>query len=107
MENVKYIFNYDKINDTHKEAAQEIVDILKTCGAEMQAELISKKFKLVEPIRYKVTDSEILMALRSHGLPVTVQGFIKEGDVEYPIVNVIGDVRVWNEFLEKYESSSD
>jgi hypothetical protein len=60
MSKVQQVFNYDTINDTHKEAAGEIVDILKSMGAELQAELVSKKFKLVEPTRYKLSESTIL-----------------------------------------------
>lgn len=107
MTEILHVFNYDKINEVHKEAAQEIVDILKSTGAEIQAELISKKFKLVEPTRYKLSDSKILMELQNTGLPVSTQGFIKEGDFEYQIVSVIGDVRLWNEFYKKYELSNN
>jgi hypothetical protein len=102
MPKMQEVFNYDKINDVHKEAAQEIIQILKSTGAEIQAELISKKFKLVEPVRYRLSDSYILKALQENGLHVSVQGFSAEHDMEYQIVNVIGDVRVWNSFSEKY-----
>lgn len=102
MPEMQQVFNYDKINETHKEAAQEIVDVLKSVGAEIQAELVSKKFKLVEPTRYKLSESTILKLMEQHGMPVSIQGYTTENDMQYQIVNVIADVRVWNSFCEKY-----
>lgn len=102
MAKIKEVFNYDKVNDVHKEAAQEIVNVLKSMGADIQAELISKKFKLVEPITYKLSESHMMTMLEKHGLPVMIQGFILENDMQYQIVNVMGDIRVWNSFFEKY-----
>lgn len=98
MKKIKEIFNYDNINDAHKEAAEEIVDILKSAGAELQAELIKKKFKLVEPVRYNLKESEILKKMSDLKIPVTVQGWVKEGDIEYQIINAVADIRKWEEF---------
>jgi hypothetical protein len=102
MSEIKKVFNYDTINETHKEAAQEIVDVLKSMGSEIQAELVSKKFKLVEPITYKLSESSMVTMLEKHGLPVMIQGFTLENDMQYQIVGVMGDIRLWNSFFEKY-----
>jgi hypothetical protein len=102
MSKVQQVFNYDTINETHKEAAEEIVDILKSIGADIQAELVSKKFKLVEPTRYKLSESAILKLLEQHGMPINIQGYTTENDMQYQIVNVMADVRLWNSFCVKY-----
>jgi hypothetical protein len=40
--------------------------------------------------------------MQQHGMPVNIQGYSTENDMQYQIVNVIADVRIWNSFCEKY-----
>jgi hypothetical protein len=103
---MKPVFNYDKITDDQKEAAQEIVEFLEGSGNNLIADVIAEKFKLTPPNRYPIADIEVFKKFEELRMPVTVQGYSKENNVEYQIVNVIADVRVWEKFWETINNAN-
>ena len=104
---MKPVFNYDKITDDQKEAAQEIVDFLDGCGNNLIANVISERFKLTPPKRYPIADVELFKKFEELRMPVSIQGYSKEDNVEYQIVNVIADVRLWEKFWETMRNANN
>jgi len=105
MENIVPLFDYGSINDDHRAAANEIADLARAHGNEMLAELIKLRFKVVEPNRFDITQSEFFNACKKYGVPVAVQGWIQQGEgsdaVFYPLICINEDIRKFDEFYKK------
>lgn len=99
-ENLKELFNYEKITEEHKAAVREVISIMESSGMEVFAELLRKKFKIVENPCYDVRKSEMFNLMNKHGIYVTLQGHVTEDGVDYQYVNAIADIRNWDKLLE-------
>ena len=93
------VFNFDNVNEQHQEAAEEIVRVCKELGHTELAKTISSKFKLVEIPKYDFDNSEFIKACRAVGLDGSVQGFVRESDMEYHVVLVCDDIRRLDEMI--------
>jgi hypothetical protein len=86
-------FNYDNINDVHKEAAIEISKVLEELNQPMLGHLIKQKFKVVEIPKYDIATNKFLMACDAYGIFTSNQGYMIDNNVQYPIISVQTDVR--------------
>ena len=86
-------FNYDNINDVHKEAALEISKMLEELNQPMLGELIKQKFKVVPIPEYDIKNSKFIMACDTYGIFVGNQGYMIEDNIQYPIMSVQTDIR--------------
>jgi hypothetical protein len=102
MSDVKLPFNFDEVNEDHKDAVKEISKILKSLNQNILAEMIEQKFKLVKKPKYEKEESEFIQKAIEFGFNPTEQGITEDNGIEYPIVNIMADVREWNKFWEKY-----
>jgi hypothetical protein len=94
------LFDYRNISDDHKEAAQEICGILKQHGHDLTAELIRQRFELVEQKVFDHVNLDVIQDMIDAGIYCNVQGFIKEGDINYPMIAICEDVRKLISFHE-------
>lgn len=105
----KHMFNYGDLNDHHKEAAEEIANLVAGAGNEMLSELIKQRFKVVSIPRYDIKESKFAQACIESGIFPSVQGYLQEGDgldkFEYPLVGVTEDVRKLEKLYEYIKNS--
>lgn len=91
------IFDYGSLNDDHRAAAQEIVEILQSMGNDHVAHAISHRFKLKEPNRMDHTKTKIFEACQTADIFLGLQGFLVDHSdpdkTEYPIVSISEDIR--------------
>lgn len=104
MSDVKLPFNFDEINDDHKEAIKEVSKILKSFNQDMMAEIIEQKFNLIKKPKFDKENSEFIQKAIDFGFNPTEQGIVEENGVEYPIVNIMADIRQWEKFWKKYST---
>lgn len=101
MPKQRQLFDYGAIKDEHKEAIEEAISLAKEMGHVMYAELLSKKFEIVRRKQHGINESKLLQILKEQNIPFILQGFSLEDDVEYPIVAIIADIRVLDDFFIK------
>lgn len=100
----KLPFNYDNINDVHKEAALEISKMLEELNQPMLGHLVKQKFK-VEPIpEYDIKNSKFIMACDAYGIFTSNQGYMVENNVQYPIICINTDIRTLDLLYEGIKS---
>jgi len=104
----KIVFNYGNITDEHKEAAAECANILDNMNNNETAELIRKQFKIVENPKFDLTGHPIVKAAEESNVFLSVQGFITDNGVDYPIIGITDDVRkiidLHNKIIENHET---
>jgi hypothetical protein len=107
-EELSPVFDYGSINDDHKAAAEEIVELLRQLGIELPIKVISERFKLVEPNRFDFTQTEFYKVCREVDVFLGVQGFVvNHADpekTEYPIVSITEDIRKLENLLQFIKS---
>ena len=110
-EQIKTLFDYGDIKEEHTRVAEEIANLCLQFGQPMLAEEIKRKFKVVEVPKYNLEESEFVQECAKHGVYVSIQGIIHEGNgpslMEYQLVGIIGDVRKMNEFIRAVKGSSN
>jgi hypothetical protein len=98
------LFDYGNINDEHKKAILEVIDLANQLGNVTFAELLKHKFQIVEPKKYDLNDSEFITACNSNKINYNIQGYITEGPahapVHYPLVSITEDIRKLNDFIK-------
>jgi hypothetical protein len=108
-ETVKPLFDYGDIREAHTAAADEIANMCLQFGQPEIAAEIKRKFKIVEVPRYNLEDSEFVQECKKHGMYVSVQGILHEGQgpslMEYQLIGISGDVRKMNEFIKAVKGS--
>lgn len=91
------VFDYGSINNDHREAAVEIIGLLRQMGNELPAKIIAERFKLEEPKRFDFTTTKFAKACQEANVFLGVQGFLINQDdpekTEYPIVSISEDIR--------------
>jgi hypothetical protein len=97
----KQVFDYGAIKIEHKDAIEEAIVLAKEMGHDMYAELLSKKFQITPRKQHGINESKLLQILKENNIPFILQGFSLENDVEYPIVAIVADVRVLDDFFVK------
>lgn len=89
----KLVFNYGDIKDEHKEAAAECANMMEQMNNSMAAELIRKQFKIVENPKFDLTGHPLVKAAEKADVFLSVQGFITDNGIDYPIIGITADVR--------------
>jgi hypothetical protein len=98
---MKELFNYDTINESHKEAAEEIFDLLSSSGQPVLAELVKTKFRLLPKNRFDMNNTEFITRCKDSQIFAALQGWITEDGVDYPVVSITEDIRKLEEFIKK------
>jgi hypothetical protein len=100
------VFDYGAINDHHKEAIQEVIDLARNTGNEMFAEVLKHKFQLVEPIRVEYKDTAFYKACTENDIHVWTMGYVQDGGGNdpsipfYPVVSITEDIRKIEKLVE-------
>lgn len=90
----EHVFNYDNLNDQHKEAAAEFLSLLeKHKDPLIVAEIIKKQFELVQKPKFKPDDSLFVQACAKSGMYVNIQGHVEDDGVLYPVCSITDDIR--------------
>ena len=90
---VKYIFDYGNIKKEHIEAVEEVCKILDESNQNMISELLKAKFKIKKNPKYDITLSLFLNILKNNKINYSIQGYINENNIDYPIINISEDIR--------------
>jgi hypothetical protein len=104
MRDIKHLFDYGDITEEHKEAAEEIANILSREGHANLADQIKSRFKVEEVPTYNLEESEFMKYCKEAGIFISLQGWIKDlgGDdtLQYPLCALNEDIRVLNKLVE-------
>ena len=93
MSQQKELFNYGEIKDEHKDAADECANILQNMNHPELAELIRKQFKIIENKKFDFKDHPFVKATEQAEVFCSVQGFVSDNEIDYPIIGITEDVR--------------
>ena len=97
-------FDYGNITNEHKSVVVEIVGLLKSMGQEEIAGLLNSRFKIVEPKRFKISDSQFVQACAANQIYCAVQGHVQSGttldSMQYPLVTMTEDIRKFERLFE-------
>ena len=105
QENVKLMFDYFIINDDHKAAVSEVCRLLETMGQAHLTHHIKQKFKIIEPPKYDLNESEFIKACNKAGITYSIQGHLFGNEVDYQMVGIIEDIRKLNDFVKQIKES--
>jgi hypothetical protein len=95
-------FNTDNLKNEHREIVKDIVDYLSENGNELLALLISKRYKL-EPIeKYDISNSIVIDFCDKSNIPYSIQGYVTENNIDYPLITITGDIRKFEKSLKDY-----
>ena len=98
------LFDYGDIKDEHKAAAEECAKLIESVTPQI-AEQIRERFKIVEPKRLPIEDSEFYKIATGFGLGVAQQGYMVGPDgVQIPLVAICAEITKFDEFLEHYKN---
>ena len=98
------LFDYGDIKDEHKSAAEECAKLVESINAPV-ASLIRERFKIVEPKRLPLEDSEFYKLATGFGLGVAQQGYMIGPDgVQIPMVGICAEITKFDQFLEHYKN---
>jgi hypothetical protein len=94
-------FDYDNLNESHKEAAAEAAQLVEKFYGKDIADLIRQKFGVVEVTKYDLTESLFFKLAAQHGVTVNVVGWIDESGskVIHPIISICDDIRKIHKML--------
>jgi hypothetical protein len=101
----KSVFDYGNIKEEHKDAAVEILSLLKQTGTnELVCELIKQKFEIKEIPKYDVNTSTFGNFCKQKNIFVSTQGWIIEGEglekKQFPVVGINMDIRKLDELAD-------
>jgi len=98
------LFDYGNIKDEHKFAAEECAKLVESINPPV-ASLIRERFKIVEPKRLPLEDSEFYKVATGFGLGVAQQGYMVGPDgIQVPMVAVCAEITKFDQFLEHYKN---
>lgn len=98
------LFNYGDIKEEHKSAAEECAKLVESINPPV-ASLIRERFKIVEPKRLPLEDSEFYRVATKFGLNVGAQGYMVGPDgVQIPMVAVCAEITKFDGFLQHYKN---
>jgi hypothetical protein len=95
------------LNQDHKDAAQEICDMLDEMGQSIIVPLIKERFRLIQRNRFVVDESKFAQIAKKHGVFFHAQGYVIEGDNEYPMILVSEDIRKLDSMIEDLTSNDN
>lgn len=92
-DNFKPAFDYGSITEEQLEVVEEVINVLKQMGDDVAAELLTHKFKFVEPPKVDHTQSPFVKCCNELGIPVNLQGYVEDDGIGYPLVILSEDIR--------------
>ena len=97
------LFDYSDIKEEHKVAAEECAKLIESITPQI-AEQIRERFKIVEPKRLPLEDSQFYKVATNFGLGVAQQGYMVGPDgVQIPMVAICAEITKFDQFLEHYK----
>lgn len=100
------VFNYGELNEDHKKAAIEILNLLQTIkDPDIVSELIKEHFALTTKPKYDHSNSPFLKICEEINLPCNIQGWVEDNGVMYPLFILSGDIRKLDELIAKVLSN--
>jgi methyl coenzyme M reductase subunit D len=102
---IKLMFDYHIVNDDHKAAVSEVCRLLEGMGQAHLTDHIKRKFKVIEPPKYDLNESEFIKACNDAGITYSVQGHLFGNEVDYQMVGIVEDIRKLNDFIKKIKES--
>lgn len=98
------LFNYGDIKEEHKSAAEECAKLVESINPPV-ASLIRERFKIVEPKRMPLEDSEFYKIATGFGLGVSTQGYMVGIDgVQIPMISICAEITKCDAFLNYYKN---
>ena len=95
-------FNTDNLKDEHREIIKDIVDYLSENGNELLAILIGKRYKLEPTQKYDIKDTITVDFCNKSNMPYSIQGYVNENNIDYPLVTISGDIRKFEKSFKDY-----
>jgi len=97
------VFDYGSIKEEHKSAAEECAKLVESINPPV-ASLIRERFKIVEPKRLPIENSEFYKIATEFGLFPATQGYMVGPDgVQIPMVAICAEITKFDQFLEHYK----
>ena len=110
-DNMIPMFDYGNITDEQKSAVVEIATFLESSNQHQLADVIKKRFKVVETPKYDITQSKFYQEAQKAGVFVAVQGYVQEGldgdAMQYQLCAICDDVRNLDKFIDSIKSSKN
>jgi len=98
------VFDYGSIKEEHKSAAEECAKLVESINPPV-ASLIRERFKIVEPKRLPLEDSEFYKIATGFGFGIAPQGYMVGPDgVQIPMVSICAEITKFDQFLEHYKN---
>jgi len=98
------VFDYGSIKEEHKSAAEECAKLVESINPPV-ASLIRERFKIVEPKRLPLEDSEFFRVASDFGINIATQGYMVGSDgVQIPMVAICAEITKFDEFLAHYKN---
>lgn len=98
-------FSYDSITDRDKEVVEEVLSNLQI--DDIKLEQLKEKFQIIPTTEVPYDKGIFYNLCKELDLYCTPQGFIKEGNIKYPILSLTADCRQLEELVmqivKKYE----
>jgi hypothetical protein len=105
------MFDYGNITDEQKNVIKEVASFLENSNQHELADVIKKRFKVIETPRYDLTKSKFYQEAQKAGVFVAVQGFVQEGldgdAIQYQLCAVCDDIRNLDKFIDSIKSDKD
>jgi thymidylate synthase ThyX len=95
------VFNYGEINNDHKDAVAEVMNILRTMQLDDIAEMLKYKFKIEELPIFDPTKTRFWQLAKKYGINIASGGYTLENGVKYPYCTLDADIRVLEDFVDK------
>ena len=93
-------FNYGELNDNHKDAAKEILNLIQEYKDPLVVEeMIKKHFELAPKPKYDHSQSPFLAACEKINLPANIQGWVDDNGTLYPLFVLSGDIRMLDKLV--------
>ena len=110
-DNMIPMFDYGNITDEQKSVVKEIAGFLESSNQHQLADVIKKRFKVVETPKFDLRKSKFYQEAEKAGVFVAVQGFVQEGldgdAIQYQLCAVCDDIRNLDKFIDSIKSSKD
>lgn len=94
------LFDYHNINEDHKAAAEECAKLIENIVPPIAAQ-IRERFKLVEPPKLSLDDSEFYTKAKEFGIMPATQGYMVGPDgVHIPMVAICAEITKLDDFIK-------
>ena len=64
--------------------------------------LIGKRYKLEPTQKYDIKDTITVDFCNKSNMPYSIQGYVNENNIDYPLVTISGDIRKFEKSFKDY-----